>query len=56
MLLLLCSKAPIFVRAFFLFTAEEIDDARTAWRNLSEMNEVMPRYWKQDGVRWVEGP
>lgn len=45
-----------FERAFFLFTAQEIDGARTAWRALSENDEVTPRYWKQDGGRWVEGP
>lgn len=45
-----------FDRAFFLFTRQEIDGARAAWRELSAMEEVTPRYWKQDGGRWVEGP
>ncbi len=45
-----------FDRAFYLFTAEQIDNARTAWRALSAKDEVTPRYWKQDGGRWVEGP
>ena len=45
-----------FDRAFFLFTADEIEAARSAWRSLSEKEDVEPRYWKQDGGRWVEGP
>jgi DNA polymerase-3 subunit chi len=45
-----------FERAFFLFTAEQIDHARTIWRQLSANEVVTPRYWKQDGGRWVEGP
>ncbi len=43
-------------RAFFLFSAEEIEEARTAWRDLSENDDVTPRYWKQEGGRWIEGP
>ncbi len=45
-----------FERAFFLFTAEQIDNARNAWRDLAAKDDVTPRYWKQDGGRWVEGP
>lgn len=45
-----------FERAFFLFTAEQIDNARSAWRELAAKDDVTPRYWKQDGGRWVEGP
>ena len=45
-----------FERAFFLFSAEQIDHARTVWRQLSADEAVTPRYWKQDGGRWVEGP
>jgi len=45
-----------FERAFYLFTAMEIDAARAAWRDLSGREDVTPRYWKQDGGRWVEGP
>ena len=43
-------------RAFYLFTADEIDGARSAWRQLSDQADVTPRYWKQDGGRWAEGP
>jgi len=45
-----------FERAFFLFTTEQIDQARTVWRQLTASELVTPRYWKQDGGRWVEGP
>jgi DNA polymerase-3 subunit chi len=45
-----------FDRAFLLFTAEEIDGARSTWRALSAKDDVTPHYWKQDGGRWVEGP
>jgi DNA polymerase-3 subunit chi len=49
-------EALSFERAFFLFTAEQIEDARTVWRQLTAREDVTPRYWKQDGGRWVEGP
>jgi len=49
-------EALAFERAFFLFTAEQIDHARTIWRQLSANEVVTPRYLKQDGGRWVEGP
>ncbi|MEP2989376.1 MAG: DNA polymerase III subunit chi [Parasphingorhabdus sp.] len=45
-----------FKRTFYLFTDEKITEARTAWRELSANSNVTPRYWKQDGSRWVEGP
>ncbi|WP_417593723.1 DNA polymerase III subunit chi [Parasphingorhabdus sp.] len=49
-------EALAFERAFFLFTADHIDQARQAWRALAAREDVTPRYWKQDGGRWVEGP
>ncbi|ASK88103.1 DNA polymerase III subunit chi [Sphingorhabdus sp. SMR4y] len=45
-----------FERAFFLFTPDQIDHARTVWRDMTARADVTPRYWKQDGGRWVEGP
>ena len=45
-----------FGRVFFLFTQDELDNARTAWRDLSARANVTPHYWKKDGGRWVEGP
>jgi len=49
-------EALAFERAFFLFTGQNIDNARAAWRALSDKENVIPRYWKQDGGNWVEGP
>ncbi|MEO9468855.1 DNA polymerase III subunit chi [Parasphingorhabdus sp.] len=45
-----------FDRTFYLFTQKEVDAARQAWRDLSTRENVTPRYWKQDGGRWVQGP
>ena len=45
-----------FDRVFYLFTPDNIDDARTAWRALSQNDDVTPRYWKQEDGRWLEGP
>ena len=50
------TDALAFERVFFLFTADHIDHARAVWRDLAAREEVNPRYWKQDGGRWVEGP
>ena len=43
-----------FDRIFYLFPPSHTDNARAAWRNLSEG--VERRYWKQDGGKWVQGP
>ncbi|MEM8696654.1 MAG: DNA polymerase III subunit chi [Pseudomonadota bacterium] len=45
-----------FERVFYLFDADRIDEARTAWRSLSTRADVEPRYWKQDNGRWRQGP
>ena len=46
-----------FVRTFFLFDGQGIDDARSAWRVLSKRDDVDCHYWRQDeGGRWREGP
>ena len=45
-----------FDRAFYLFDADRLDDARNAWRSLSDMENVEPHYWKQDNGRWRKGP
>ncbi|MEH6789388.1 DNA polymerase III subunit chi [Parasphingorhabdus sp.] len=49
-------EAMAFERAFLLFTAAQIDHARSVWRQLTASDVATPRYWKQDGGRWVEGP
>jgi DNA polymerase-3 subunit chi len=43
-----------FDRIFYLFAPNRTDNARAAWRSLSEG--VERRYWKQDGGKWVQGP
>lgn len=46
-----------FARTFFLFDAQQIDDARSAWRTLSKREGIECHYWKQDDAgRWREGP
>lgn len=49
-------EALAFERAFYFFDGESIDAARTCWRRLKANENVAPRFWKQDGRRWVEGP
>jgi DNA polymerase-3 subunit chi len=43
-----------FDRIFYLFPPSHTDNARAAWRSLSDG--VERRYWKQDGGKWVQGP
>jgi DNA polymerase III subunit chi len=45
-----------FDRAFYLFPPDSTDNARAAWRGLGEREDVVRKYWKQDGGRWMEGP
>ena len=45
-----------FERAFYFFDADTIDGARASWRVLSKANGVEPRFWRQDGRKWVQGP
>jgi DNA polymerase-3 subunit chi len=45
-----------FERVFYLFDADRLDEARAAWRSLSDKANVEPRYWKQDNGRWRQGP
>lgn len=42
-----------FDRAFFLFDAAAIEDARFAWKTLAGRAGVERRYWAQEGGRWV---
>ncbi len=49
-------EALAFDRVFYMFTPESTYIARSAWRELGEREDVVRRYWKQDGTRWVEGP
>lgn len=43
-----------FERAFFLFGAEAVEDARLAWKLLSGRDGVERRYWAEVGGKWAE--
>jgi DNA polymerase-3 subunit chi len=45
-----------FERAFYFFDDASIEGARASWRALSKADGVMPRFWKQDGGKWRQGP
>lgn len=45
-----------FERAFYFFDDTAIDGARASWRTLSKADGVTPRFWKQDGGKWRQGP
>lgn len=49
-------EALAFVRAFYFFDDTTIDNARICWRMLKGKNDVEPRYWRQEGRRWIKGP
>jgi DNA polymerase III subunit chi len=43
-----------FARAFYLFDADRLGDARMAWRSLAARDEVQRRYFAQEKGRWAE--
>lgn len=46
-----------FERAFYLFDATRIDEARAKWRVLAAKNDVTRKFWRQDEAgKWREGP
>ena len=45
-----------FDRAFYFFDAGTIEGARACWRDLKGRSGVEPRFWRQEGRRWVQGP
>jgi DNA polymerase-3 subunit chi len=45
-----------FKRAFYFFDQSTIADARTCWKKLKGTDGVEPRFWRQEGGRWIEGP
>ena len=49
-------EALSFDRAFYFFDDTTIDGARASWRTLSKADGVTPRFWKQDGGKWRQGP
>ncbi|MBP6030650.1 MAG: DNA polymerase III subunit chi [Sphingobium sp.] len=45
-----------FERAFYFFDAATIAAARDCWRALKGRDAVTPRFWRQEGRKWIEGP
>jgi len=45
-----------FERAFYFFDEVTIDQARATWRILSKAEDVTPRFWRQEGGKWRQGP
>ncbi|KXU31796.1 MULTISPECIES: DNA polymerase III subunit chi [Sphingobium] len=45
-----------FERAFYFFDAETVEGARASWRDLAKRDGVTPRFWRQEGRKWVQGP
>ena len=43
-----------FTRAFYLFEAGSLDDARAAWRSLADSEGVERHYWARENGRWAE--
>lgn len=50
------AQALSFERAFYMFSPDQIDDARGLWKNLMATEGLELHYWKQEGRKWVEGP
>jgi len=48
--------ALIYDRAFYFFDADTIEGARQCWRALNGREGVEPRFWRQEGRKWVQGP
>lgn len=49
-------EALAFERAFYFFDDTTISAARECWRALKGREGVEPRFWRQEGRKWVEGP
>ncbi len=45
-----------FDRAFYFFDAQTIDGARQSWKALKGRDGIEPRFWRQEGGRWLQGP
>jgi len=45
-----------FERVFYFFDDNSVDGARQSWRALSKRDAIEPRFWRQDGRKWVQGP
>jgi DNA polymerase-3 subunit chi len=49
-------EALSFDRAFYFFDDATIAAARDCWRSLKGREGVEPRFWRQEGRKWIEGP
>ncbi|MCP1469006.1 DNA polymerase-3 subunit chi [Sphingobium sp. OAS761] len=49
-------EALSFDRAFYFFDHDTIEGARASWRALAKREGVTPRFWRQEGRKWVQGP
>ena len=49
-------EACAFERAFYFFDDATLDEARQSWRVLSKADGITPRFWRQDGGKWRQGP
>ena len=45
-----------FERVFYFFDAQTVEGARASWRDLAKREGVTPRFWRQEGRKWVQGP
>lgn len=41
-------------RAFFFFDEQTLEAARACWRMVKGKDGVEPRFWRQEGRRWVQ--
>jgi DNA polymerase III subunit chi len=49
-------EALTFDRVFYFFDHLTIDGARQSWRALRDKPDVEPRFWRQEGGKWMQGP
>jgi DNA polymerase III subunit chi len=45
-----------FERVFYFFDDNSVEGARQSWRTLSRQDAIEPRFWRQEGRKWVQGP
>lgn len=45
-----------FERVFYFFDDSSVDGARRSWRTLAKQDGIEPRFWRQEGRKWILGP
>ena len=45
-----------FERVFYFFDDSSVDSARQSWRTLAKQGGIEPRFWRQEGRKWIQGP